>query len=146
MPNPFLAENCMRSQPVTLKPDSTINEAIRLIMEHKITGLTVIDDDKRVLGVISELDCMRAVLGTVYNDGNASVGLVSDYMSTDVYDCAPEEDIIKVAQSMLEHRHRRRPVTKDGKLVGQLSCRNILWAIMEYTGPQKKSSSLKRTD
>ncbi len=145
MANPFLAENCMRSNPVTLKPDSTIHEAIQLIMAHKITGLTVIDDDKQVLGVISELDCLRAVLGTVYNDGNASVGLVSDYMSTDVVSCAPGEDIIHLAQSMLEHHHRRRPVIDNGKLVGQLSCRNILWAIMEYTGPQKKGSSLKTT-
>ena len=145
MANPFLAENCMRSNPVTLKPDSTISEAIKLIMEHKISGLTVVDDAKQVLGVISELDCLRAVLGTVYNDGNASVGLVSDYMSTAVVSCAPDEDIIKLAQSMLEHRHRRRPVIKDGKLIGQLSCRNLLWAIMEYTGPQKKSSSLKGT-
>ncbi len=63
MSNPFTAENCMRSKPLTLKPDSTIHEAIRLIMEHKITGLTVIDDDKQVLGVISELDCLRSCVG-----------------------------------------------------------------------------------
>lgn len=136
MSNPYLIDNCMRKKPATVKADSTIYEAIQLIMDHKITGLTVIDDDHHVLGVISELDCLSAVLGTVYNEGNASVGLVGDYMTPAVISCSPDEDIIAVAQSMLEHRHRRRPVTKNGKLVGQLSCRNILWAIMEYSGPQ----------
>lgn len=136
MANPFLIDNCMHSQPVTAKVDTTIYEAIQLIMDYKITGLTVVDDADTVLGVISELDCLEAVLGTIYNEGNANLGLVGDYMTTDVVSCGPGEDIVAVAQSMLKHRHRRRPVTNKGKLVGQLSCRNILWAIMEYVGPK----------
>jgi len=134
---PFLIESCMRRNPVTIKADATVYEAIKLTKVHRISGLTVIDDKKRVIGVISELDCLRAVLGNIYNDGNASNALVREHMTTDVVDCSPEEDIVEVAQSMLKSRHRRRPVVQDGKLVGQLSCRNILWAIMEYTGRQK---------
>ncbi len=137
MANPFHIENCMRRDPATVKPDSTIYEAIQLIQEHRITGLTVIDEQRNVLGVISELDCLNAVIGTVYNEGNAAMGLVSDYMTTEVETCSPHDDIVKVAQSMLAARHRRRPVIENGKLVGQLSCRNILWAIMEYSGRQE---------
>ncbi len=136
MANPFLIENCMRRNPTTITADATVHEAIGLIQEHRISGLTVIDDQRQVLGVISELDCLQAVLGTVYNDGNAGVGLVGDYMTKEVVSCSPGDDIVAVAQSMLEQRHRRRPVTENGKLVGQLSCRNILWAIMEYAGKQ----------
>lgn len=136
MANPFLIENCMRNNPTTITADASVHEAIKLIQEHRISGLTVIDEQRHVLGVISELDCLKGVLGTVYNDGNAGVGTVADYMTKDVVSCSPGDDIVAVAQSMLEQRHRRRPVTKNGKLVGQLSCRNILWAIMEYAGKQ----------
>lgn len=136
MANPYLIENCMHKDPATVSADSTVYEAIQLMQELKITGLTVIDEQRQVQGVISELDCLKAVLGTVYNDGNAATGMVGDYMSRDVDSCSPDDDIVAVAQSMLEKRHRRRPVISGGKLVGQLSCRNILWAIMEYSGPQ----------
>jgi len=141
MANPYTIENCMHTSPATIVCGASIQEAIELIQKHKITGLTVIDDQSCVVGVISELDCLRAVLGTVYNDGNAAIGRVEDYMTRDVESCSPHEDIVAVAQSMLAARHRRRPVIKDGKLVGQLSCRNILWAIMEYSGPQAKKNS-----
>lgn len=139
MSNPYLIENCMHADPATVGPGSTVFEAIQIIQQHKISGLTVIDADRNVLGVISELDCLRAVIGTVYNDGNAAVGLVEDYMCTDVLSCDPSDDIVAVGQAMVEAGHRRRPVIKDGKLVGQLSCRNILWATMEYSGPQTGS-------
>lgn len=130
--NPFLIENCMRTDPVTVKADSNIYEAIHLILEHRITGLTVVDDARKVIGVVSELDCLKAVLGTIYNDGHATQALVGDFMTKTVVECNPQEDIVAVAQSMLEQSHRRRPVTQDGELVGQLSCRNVLWAMMEY--------------
>ncbi|MFT5101924.1 MAG: CBS domain-containing protein, partial [Planctomycetaceae bacterium] len=41
-------------------------------------------------------------------------------------------DIITVAASMLDHKHRRRPVVENGKLVGQLTCRLILGAIKDF--------------
>jgi CBS domain-containing protein len=140
--NPFLIENCMRKDPVTVKADSNIYEAIQLILEHRITGLTVVDDNRNVIGVVSELDCLKAVVSTIYNDGQANQALVGDFMTRDVVECSPEEDIVKVAQSMLEQSHRRRPVTQDGKLVGQLSCRNVLWAMMEYA--EKNISNLDK--
>lgn len=134
--NPYLIENCMHTNPATVKADATVYEAIQLIQQHRITGLTVIDEQRCVVGVISELDCLKAVLGDVYNEGTAAGGLVADYMTADVESCSPDDDIVAVAQSMLAARHRRRPVIKNGKLVGQLSCRNILWAILEYSGRQ----------
>lgn len=133
MDNPFLIENCMRKKPVTIRPEAKLSEAIQLIMDHKITGLTVTDEQGYVKGIISELDCLKGMLSNVYNDGQNSPDTVADHMCTEVLSCSPDEDIVKVGQSMLAERHRRRPVVKDGKLVGQLSCRNILWAMMSFT-------------
>ena len=130
---PISIEDCMHKNPATVGARASIGEAIALIQSLKITGLTVVDEDKKVLGVISELDCLRAVLGAVYNEGIGDGGRVEEFMVKDVEFCTPDEDITSVAQDMLKNNRRRRPVVKDGKLVGQLSCRNILWAIMEYT-------------
>ncbi len=133
MDNPFLIENCMHKNPVTIRPEAKLSEAIQLIMDHRITGLTVTDEEGYVKGIISELDCLKGMLSNVYNDGQNSPDTVADHMCTEVLSCSPDEDIVKVGQSMLAERHRRRPVVKNGKLVGQLSCRNILWAMMSFT-------------
>lgn len=132
MDKAFLIENCMHENPLTVRPDSKLSDAIKLIMDHKLTGLTVTDEQGYVKGVISELDCLRGMIGNVYNEGGSSHATVSEYMRTDVLSCSPDEDIVSVGQGMLKAGHRRRPVIKDGKLVGQLSCRNILWAILNY--------------
>ena len=132
MSNPYLVSNCMHTSPVTVSCDEPISAAIKLLMEHKITGLTVLDDQGKAVGEISELDCLKAVLGQVYNEGSACAQLVRDHMKTEFLISETDQDIIATAQSMLEHQQRRRPVLKNGELVGQLSCRNILWAVMEY--------------
>lgn len=128
---PFRIEDCMRTNPVTVRPDMSLSDAIELIQAEKLTGVTVTDEHGCVKGVLSELDCLQGVLSSVYNDGSESHVTVAEVMCTDVTSCAPDDDIVAVAQSMLKARHRRRPVIKDGKLVGQLSCRNILWAVSE---------------
>jgi len=53
-------------------------------------------------------------------------------MTLDVEVNHPTDDIVTVAASMLDHKHRRRPIVVDGKLVGQLTCRQILGAIKDF--------------
>ena len=117
MPQPITIKDCMRRKPVTINVSANLVEAIELIIEYKLTGLTVTDDDGNAVGILSELDCIRAVLTAIYNEGDPEHCLVRDVMSTDIVSCGPNENIVEVAQSMLETRHRRRPVIEDGKLV-----------------------------
>jgi len=133
MSQPITIKDCMRRKPVTINVSANLVEAIELIIEYKLTGLTVTDDVGNAVGILSELDCIRAVLTAIYNEGDPEHCLVRDVMSTDIVSCGPNENIVEVAQSMLETRHRRRPVIQDGKLVGQVSSKNILWALMEYS-------------
>ncbi|MEM0955179.1 MAG: CBS domain-containing protein [Pseudomonadota bacterium] len=130
---PTAIQDCMRKNPLTINQNANILQAVELIVEYKLTGLTVIDDAARVVGILSELECLGAILDTIYNDGDAENALVRDVMRTDVNSCAPETGIIEVAQDMLRTRQRRRPVLQDGRLVGQVSSSNVLWALMEYT-------------
>ncbi len=133
MPKPATVEHCMHKSPLTIKPDANIAEAVELIVEYKLTGLTVTDDEGLVVGVLSELDCLASILDTIYNEGNAESALVSDVMVTEVNSCTSADGIVEVAQHMRFTGQRRRPVIDQGQLVGQVSSGNILWALLEYS-------------
>ena len=133
MPKPFTINDCMHTNPLTISVEDNIAEAIEQIVEYKLTGLTVTGATGEVVGVLSELDCLEAILDTIYNDGDAEHALVADVMTTPVNSCNTSDSIIEVAQDMLKSRQRRRPVITDGHLVGQVSSSNILWALMEYS-------------
>lgn len=121
----------MLLNPVKVHPSDNVIDAMKVILENKISGVCVIDDDANLVGILSEMDCLRAVLGAIYNDAN--IGLVGEYMSTDNLVIAnPNEDIVSVAQDMLAKNRRRRPVVENGKLVGQITCRQLLSAVMKF--------------
>ena len=125
-------KNHMLAHPVTVRPESTMGEAIRLIIDNKISGLCVVDDSGRLVGILSELDCLRSMLSASYNEGG--IGQVKDFMASDNLVVAnPHEDITDVAQDMLLKKKRRRPVVEDGKLIGQVTCRQLLKAARDFT-------------
>jgi CBS domain-containing protein len=133
MSNPMTVNECMRRNPLTIRADANLLQAIEMIVDHKLTGLTVTDEAGAVQGVLSELDCLRGVLTALYNEGDPEHALVSEVMTSAVNTCGASDSIVEVAQSMLTTRQRRRPVIEDGRLVGQVSSRNILWALLEHS-------------
>jgi len=133
MSEPVTINDCMHRNPLTIQQQEHLVKAISLIVEYKLTGLTVTDENGRVVGILSELDCIKAVLTALYNEGDPEHVLVRDAMEEAVNLCSTGDNIVEVAQSMVSTRQRRRPVTEGGKLVGQVSSNNILWALMEHS-------------
>lgn len=141
MPNrPTTIQDCMRKNPLTINQDANILQAVEMIVEYKLTGLTVTDDAGCVVGILSEIECLEAVLDSIYNDGDAEHYLVKEVMVTNVNSVTPTEGIVEVAQDMLKTRQRRRPVLVDGRLVGQVSSSNVLWALLEYSRRKTQSA------
>ncbi|XOV88249.1 MAG: CBS domain-containing protein [Pseudomonadota bacterium] len=122
----------MLKKPVTVNAAMTISEASRHILDNRISGVAVVDNDNNLVGMLSELDCLRAIVSTVYNDGDPGSTLVGDVMTREVRTNGPDDMIIDVAASMLDFKQRRRPIVENGKLIGQLTCRQILRAIREF--------------
>ncbi len=121
----------MLPNPATVRADATLSEAMGVIIDNRISGLCVVDEAGNLVGILSELDCLRAILGAVYN--KTSVGLVRDYMASENLIVAhPEEDIVDVAQDMLMNNKRRRPVVENGRLIGQITCRQLLKAVQDF--------------
>ncbi len=121
----------MLPHPVKVKPQDNILDAMQVIIDNKISGVCVVDSDGNLVGILSELDCLRAALGATYN--NTSIGAVEDHMTGDNLLVAhPDENILDVAQDMLLKKHRRRPVVENGRLIGQITCRQLLAAVKKF--------------
>jgi len=122
----------MLTNPVKVKPDDDVADAMRVIIDNKISGVCVVDDDGNLVGILSEMDCLRAVLGATYNE--TAAGKVRTHMSADNLVVAhPDENILDVAQDMLLKNKRRRPVVENGRLIGQITCRRILSAVRSFS-------------
>jgi CBS domain-containing protein len=131
MPTPNTIKDCMRRNPLTINHNANLVQAVETLIEYKLTGVTVVDDEGRPVGVLSELDCIQAVLNAIYNDGDPEHSLVRDAMTSEIISCGPGDSIVEIAADMLATRQRRRPVIEGGRLVGQVSSSNVLWALME---------------
>ncbi|WP_239017267.1 CBS domain-containing protein [Seongchinamella sediminis] len=121
----------MLANPVKVRADANLLDAMQVIIDNKVSGVCVVDGADNLVGILSELDCLRAVLGATYN--KTGVGEVREYMASDNLVVAhPDEDIVDVAQDMLANNKRRRPVVENGKLIGQITCRQLLTAVKKF--------------
>lgn len=121
----------MLANPVKVKAEDNVLDAMQVIIDNKISGVCVVDEEGNLVGILSELDCLRAVLGATYN--KTGIGKVREHMASDNLVVAhPDEDIVDVAQDMLLKNKRRRPVVENGKLVGQITCRQLLSAVKKF--------------
>jgi CBS domain-containing protein len=127
-------EKFVVQQPVTVTRDMNVYDASHIILSHQISGVAVVDQQNKLIGMLSELDCLRAMVTSVYNGADPGGALVGDIMIDNVEVNHAEDDIIEVATAMLEKNHRRRPIVDDnGILTGQITCRQILKAVTELS-------------
>ncbi|WPP52288.1 CBS domain-containing protein [Catalinimonas niigatensis] len=124
-------EKFMASDEVTLSPELTIDEAINIILDNKLTGAPVLDKNRAIVGMLTEKDCLRLIVDSAYNNLPNHDKTVADYMSAVVKTVTTDHDILDVANEFLTTNFRKFPVVHNGKLVGQVSRRDILKAIRE---------------
>lgn len=128
--------------PVKVHPDANLFEAVNLLTTHRVSGLCVVDEDNRLLGVLSEIDCLRGMLSSTYHDSR--VGTVSECMTPlrNVQTVKMTDSIVDIASDMLAKKIRRRPVLDDdGVLIGQITIRQILRALKKFAQVQDQGDS-----
>lgn len=113
---------------ITFSPDQTIQDVIEIIINKGISGAPVLDKDRKLVGIISEKDCLRIIVDQAYHNLPASDRKVSDYMTSKVKILSPDSDVVEAANEFLNSPIRRLPIVEDGKLIGQVSRRDILKA------------------
>jgi len=116
------ALDIMTAPVVTARPDMLLDEVIRLLLRWHISGLPVVDDGGRLVGVISEHDVMNFAFS-----GDAADTRVEEAMSREVVTFGPDADIETLVNACATKRIRRIPITTgDRKVVGIVSRRDIL--------------------
>lgn len=136
------AADVMTTGAATVRPDTPLAEAARLMVEHKISGLPVVDAQDRLVGIISEGDFLRPAPGRkprllelLASDGTGAAGelashRVEELMTRDLVAVAVDTPLEEIVDLMNRHRVRRLPVATQGKVVGIISRGNLLQALV----------------
>jgi CBS domain-containing protein len=107
----------------TVAPESLISEVIAALAEHHVGALVVTGDGRRIDGIVSERDVVRAL-------NSRGAGLldtpVGEIMTTNVHTCGPHDEIRSLARTMTDKRFRHMPVEIDGALAGIVTIGDVV--------------------
>jgi CBS domain-containing protein len=124
------ARDIMAKRLITFRADQPIDEAIKTLLKHGISGAPVVDDEHHLIGILSELDCLRTLSSDEFlGDEQEEAGLVGHFMSTEAQTIEPDLGVYRIAHHFITGAIRRLPVVEDGRLIGQVSRRDVLRAI-----------------
>ncbi len=113
---------------ITFSPDQDIRDVIEIMIDKRISGAPVLDSQRKLVGIISEKDCLKVMVDQAYHNLPMSNRKVSDYMTAKVKTLSPESDVVEAANEFLNTAIRRLPIVDNGVLMGQVSRRDILKA------------------
>lgn len=121
------ARDVMVTDLVVLRPETSVHEALTLLMRSGISGAPVLDPHGSVIGIFTEKDCLRAIVRASYHQEPG--GSVADTMSRPVHTIGADMDLLEVMELFLRGPYRRFPVLEGTRLVGQISRHDILRAV-----------------
>ncbi len=108
---------------VTLGPDETLADAMRVLAEHGIGALVVTKGGSRIAGILSERDIVRAI---AQNGAEALQTPIASVMTAKVKVCHENNTINEVMEIMTRGRFRHLPVEKNGALDGIVSIGDVV--------------------
>ncbi len=114
----------MATKLITVTPEMEILRAASILTENKISGAPVVDQNGKLVGMITERDYLRVVLDAGYYQNYG--GQVKNFMSKDVTTVTPDESIMTMAKRFMDSTYRRYPVLENDQLVGQISRRDVM--------------------
>ena len=134
-------EKYMRKDFITLRPDQSIDEAIDILLVYNLSSVIVVNEDRKVVGILSEKDCLRILIDSAYDNYPYRSRFVSDYMTDEIRSVTPDQTVVDVAYEFLNGTYLKYPVMEMGRLVGMVSRQDILRAARAIT---KTTWDLKR--
>jgi len=157
------AVDIMTRNVISVSREATIQEAANLLAENHISGMPVLDDEGRLLGILTEGDLLHRIeigtktrrrswwlewlasdreLAAIYVKENAK--LVGDVMTTQVISVGETTPVREIAELMERHGIKRVPVTYEGELLGIVSRANLIKALA--MGPKEISAEVEASD
>lgn len=128
------ARDLMTTSLVTFRPDQTILEAIQTMLRYRISGGPVVDGEEHLIGILSELDCLRLLASDEFYQVDQEEGaLVRHFMSPEGRTVPPDLGIYALSHYFLTTAVRRLPVVEGERLIGQISRRDVLRGMEEMS-------------
>ena len=125
----ILVKDYMDHDPHAVHITTNVRDVVESLLKAGVIGCPVIDDSKKVVGFVSEQDCIKEMLNDAfYCEEPPEVRAV---MHGDVMTVSPETSIVEIAQTMMANKPKNYPVVDNGKLVGLINRSLILKAIIE---------------
>lgn len=119
----------MDHDPHAIPHTANIREAVDSLLSAGVLGAPVVDEQLNVVGFVSEHDCMKDMLnGSFYHEAPDKVTSV---MFNDPVTVDPHTSIIELAEVMMSNKPKNYPVVRNGKLVGLISRKHVLKALLE---------------
>jgi len=131
---PSLVSDYMSTKLITFKPDQSVSEVMETLIKNKISGGPVVNDNNELLGIISEGDCIKQISESRYYNMPIDNDIVEKHMVKNVETIDKNLNIFDAAKQFLESKRRRFPIVENGKLIGQISQKDILIAALEQKG------------
>ena len=147
-----LVRQVMTADPVTVSPDATAEEVVRLMREHELPGLPVVDGDGHLVGIVTESDLVIAddegdlhiphyielFGGMVFLEPlrgfearlkKAAAATARDMMTADPVTVDADDPVRKAARLIADSGHNRLPVIENGRLAGVITRVDVLGAL-----------------
>ena len=132
---PPLVSSFMQSHVRTLTPDMNLDQAAEFLLAHSLSSAPVVQHSPTgdlLIGFVSERDCLAALTQADFYGSPVPRHTVQTIMRQTPICVSPDSDLFSVTSLLINHGYRHVPVTDHGRLVGLVSRRDVLQAIVEY--------------
>ncbi len=124
----------MTTNLIKFRPDQSVLDVMNQLIKYKISGGPVVNEENELVGVISEGDCMKQISVSRYYNQPMEDVKVEDHMARDVETIDGDMNVFDAADKFLKSKRRRFPIVQEGKLVGQISQKDVLKAALRLKG------------
>lgn len=131
----------MTTKLITFKPDQSVQEVVEALIKNKISGGPVVNHRNELVGIISEGDCLKQLSESRYYNMPLEHNNVEKRMVKNVETIDGNMDVFDAANKFLNSKRRRFPIVENGKLVGQISQKDILKAALQLKGVNWNSTT-----
>lgn len=131
---PLKVSDYMTRDLITFTPNQTIESVMQSLIKNRISGGPVVNDKNELIGIISEGDCIKQISESRYYNMPMQDKTIEKHMALNVETIDGNMNIFDAANKFLQAKRRRFPIVENGKLVGQISQKDVLKAAMKLKG------------
>lgn len=123
----FTARDVMTHGIFTVRQDTSVSEAVEVLIKRGLTALPVVDESMNLMGIVSEKDVLRLLY-----DPQSDAGVVADIMTADTVQFSPIASLFDICDCLVSNHFRRVIISENDKLVGIISRTDIIKFILTH--------------